>query len=198
LEGTLTREARILYFERPGPANTAEIVAAAVGRGVELGAGYIVIASSTGATAKQAMAVGAQLGYTGRWIVIGSHVGFREAGKSRMEEETRQELEASGATVFFGTHALSSVARSFRLKWSGIDMTETIAEVFRIFSAGMKVCVEITVMAADAGLVPVDEDIVAIAGTGGGSDTALVVKPTNMNRLFDLQIREIIGMPRQR
>jgi uncharacterized protein len=194
----MTREAKILYFERPGPANTAEILNAAVERAVSLGVQHIVIASSTGATARLAMTAGEQKGYAGDWVVVGSHVGFREPGQSRMDEETRLELEERGARVFFGTHALSSVSRSFRLKWSGIDMTETIAEVFRLFSAGMKVCVEISIMAADAGLVPVDKDIVAIAGTGGGSDTALVLQAANMNRLFSLQIREIVGMPRQR
>jgi hypothetical protein len=194
----MTREAKILYFERPGPANTTEILNAAVERAVQLGIRFIVVASSTGASARQAIATGREKGYQGQWIVVGSHIGFREPGQDRMDPAIRNEIETQGAKVFFGTHALSSVSRSFRLKWNGIDMTETIAEVLRLFSAGMKVCVEITIMAADAGLVPVNEDIVAIAGTGGGSDTALVVQPTNMNRLFNLQIREIIGMPRHR
>jgi len=192
----MTREAKTLYFEQVGAVNTAEIVKAAVGRAIELGLGYIVLASSTGATAREALAAGEAAGYRGKWVVVGSHVGSREAGQNRMEEQARRELEAQGASVFFGTHALSSVSRSFRQKWGGIDMLETIADVLRRFCAGVKVCVEIAVMAADAGLVPVDQDIVAIGGTGGGADTAVVLRAANQNRFFNLKIREIIGMPR--
>ncbi|MCL4535323.1 MAG: hypothetical protein M1370_09230 [Bacteroidetes bacterium] len=190
------REAKTLYFDRPGPANTPIIVKAAVERALELDIGYILVASSTGATARQALAAGEAAGYRGQWVVIGSHVGFREPGRNRMDAATRRELEERGVHVFFGTHALSSVSRSFRLKWGGIDMLETIAEVLRLFSPGIKVCIEMSVMAADAGLVPVDQDIVAIAGTGGGADSSLVLRPANQNRFFELKIREIIGKPR--
>ncbi len=60
---------------------------------------------------------------------------------------------------------------------------------------GTKVCVEITLMAADAGLIPADRDVVAIAGSGKGADTALRIKPANAARLFDLRIREVIAKP---
>ena len=58
----------------------------------------------------------------------------------------------------------------------------------------MKVAIEISVMAADAGLVRTDENIV-IAGTGVGADYAIVLKPVNSNDLFDLKVREIICKP---
>jgi hypothetical protein len=60
---------------------------------------------------------------------------------------------------------------------------------------GTKVCVEITLMAADAGSIPVDKDIVAIAGTGSGADTALKIQPANAARFFDLKIKEVIAKP---
>ena len=50
-------------------------------------------------------------------------------------------------------------------------------------------------MAADAGLIPFDKDVVAIAGTGKGADTALRIRTTNAARLFDLKIREVITKP---
>jgi hypothetical protein len=61
---------------------------------------------------------------------------------------------------------------------------------------GTKVCVEVTLMAADAGLIPVDRDIIAIGGTGRGADTALRICPANSAKFFDLKIREIIAKPR--
>ena len=52
-------------------------------------------------------------------------------------------------------------------------------------------------MAADAGLIPVDRDVIAVAGSSGGADTALLIKPANASRFFDLKIREIIAKPRE-
>ncbi len=50
-------------------------------------------------------------------------------------------------------------------------------------------------MAADAGVIPI-ADIVAVGGTGSGSDTAVVIRPAHMNNFFDARIREIIVIPR--
>jgi hypothetical protein len=76
---------------------------------------------------------------------------------------------------------------------------EIIAETLKRFGTeGVKVAVEVAVMAADAGLVPTDREIIAVGGTGGGADTALVMKAAHMNNFFDLEVREIIAKPRQR
>ena len=60
----------------------------------------------------------------------------------------------------------------------------------------MKVACEITLMAADAGLVRTDEDAIAMAGTGKGLDTALVLRPVNSQDFFNLKVREILCKPR--
>ncbi|MEM2970188.1 MAG: hypothetical protein QXR63_04550 [Candidatus Bathyarchaeia archaeon] len=60
----------------------------------------------------------------------------------------------------------------------------------------MKVAVEIVLMAADAGLIPVDKEVIAIAGTGTGADTAIVVQPAYSRKFLDLKIKEIIAKPR--
>ena len=76
---------------------------------------------------------------------------------------------------------------------------EIIADTLRIFGHGMKVACEITMMAADGGLVRTDEDVIAIAGTGGegrGADTAIVLKPVNSHDFFDLKVKEILCKPR--
>ena len=51
-------------------------------------------------------------------------------------------------------------------------------------------------MVADAGLIPIDRDIIAIAGSSSGADTALLIKPANASRFFDLKIKEIIAKPK--
>ena len=71
-----------------------------------------------------------------------------------------------------------------------------IANTLRMIGQGMKVAIEISIMAADAGLVHGDEDIIAIGGSGGGADCAVVLKPVNSNDLFDLRVKEILCKPR--
>jgi len=51
-------------------------------------------------------------------------------------------------------------------------------------------------MAADAGLVRVDEEIVSIGGTGRGADTAVVLQPSYVHRFFNIKVKEIICKPR--
>lgn len=70
-----------------------------------------------------------------------------------------------------------------------------IAQTLRFFGQGMKVIVEIASMAADAGVIPADKDVLVIAGSGRGSDTAVILRPANSHRIFDLVIREIIAKP---
>jgi hypothetical protein len=52
-------------------------------------------------------------------------------------------------------------------------------------------------MAADAALVRTDEDIIAIAGTRSGADTAIVLRPVNSQDFFDLKLKEILCKPRE-
>ena len=192
----MTQELTTLYFDSPGAKNTEEILRVAVQRAIVLGAGHVVVASTTGRTGRRALELARELGFAGQIVIVGEHAGFKDANVQQMPIEARRELEAAGARVVIGTHALSSAARSFRLRWGGIDMLETIAETLRRFGAGVKVCVECSLMAADAGEIPVDQDVVAVAGSGGGADSAVVLRPANQNRFFDLKVREIIGMPR--
>ncbi len=37
--------------------------------------------------------------------------------------------------------------------------------------------------------------VIAIAGSKGGADTAIVLKPVNLHRFFDLKVKEILCKP---
>jgi hypothetical protein len=50
-------------------------------------------------------------------------------------------------------------------------------------------------MAADAGLIRTDADVIAVGGTGTGADTAAVIRPANVARFFDLKVRGILCKP---
>ncbi len=184
------------YFEKPGSKNTDSVIDAVKKRVGELGTQHIVVASTKGRTALKFAE--AFQGTDKILICVGEHSGFTTGDEQLMPDEIRQTLEGKGMTVLICSHALSGVGRSISSKLGGITGTEIIAHTLRLFGTeGVKVAVEVSVMAADAGLVPTDREIVAVGGSSGGADTAIILKTAHMNNFFDLEIREIIAKPRQ-
>ena len=82
-----------------------------------------------------------------------------------------------------------------RRKFDTVGPAAIVAQTLRMFAQGMKVVVECAYMAADAGLIHMDRDIVSIAGSGRGADTAVVLKPSHLHTMFDLYVKEIIAKP---
>lgn len=185
-------ERKVTYFDEAGKHNTDALLRIVKEYVEKEGIRDIVVASTTGETGAKASKTFKEYN-----IVIVTHCfGFREPGKIELEDEYRREILANGAKICTGVHALSSVERAIRKDFGTIQPLELIANTLRLMGEGMKVCVEITLMAADAGLIPVDKDVIAIAGTGRGADTALRIQPANAGRFFNLKIKEVIAKPR--
>jgi hypothetical protein len=91
---------------------------------------------------------------------------------------------------------LRSLGTAIRDMAGGYSEQELIANTLRMFSQGVKVCVEIVAMAADSGLIPFD-DVVAIAGTGRGADTACLIRANSSNRFFKIKIKEFFAKPKE-
>jgi len=184
-------EAKIVYFAKPGKENTDEVLRLAKSRAAELGIKSILVASTTGDTALKAMGV-----FKGARIVAVSHfTGMREPNTQEFTEENRQKVLSAGGAVLTATHLFSGLGRAMRKKFKMYLFEEVAANTLRLFGQGMKVVCEITLMAADAGLVRTDEDIIVIGGTGRGADTAVVLRPVNSEDFFDLKVREILCKP---
>ena len=185
-------ERKTVYFEAPGEQNTDSVLKLVKNYAQAEGIRDIVVASTTGETGVKASKI-----FRGFNVVaVSHHVGFREPGVWELKEENRGKILENGAKILTATHALSGVERAVRKKFGTTMPLEIMAHTLRLFGEGTKVCVEITIMAADAGLIPVDREVIAIGGTGRGADTALVIKPATASRFFNLQIREIIAKPR--
>jgi hypothetical protein len=181
-----------VYFEKSGRENTDEALRLARERAEKLGIRNIVVASSTGFVGVKASEV-----FKGYNLVIVTHVtGFNEPNVQRLPPETRALLEKNGVNVITAAHAFGGLGRAVNRKFKAIQVDEIIANVLRLFGQGVKVACEVTCMATDAGLIRTDEDAIGIGGSGGGSDSAIVVSPTNTHTFFDLKIREIICKPR--
>lgn len=182
------------YFEQPGPHNTEATLQAALRRAEALGIRQVVVASSHGATARRARAL---FGPAGVHVIAVAICHSYEAEGWTMEPEVRRELEASGVIVLTGIHALGDdVNSAFSEKYGGRAPNEIVRDTLYRFSQGVKVAIEITLMTADAGLLDMNQEVIAIAGTDRGADTALVLRPAYPRQFHNLQVREIIAKPR--
>ncbi|MEM2947466.1 MAG: pyruvate kinase alpha/beta domain-containing protein [Candidatus Bathyarchaeia archaeon] len=184
-------ERKVVYFKGAGKVNTDTLLDIVKEYAEKEGIRDIVVASTTGETGAKASKIFRSYNV----VVVTHHVGFQKPGESELKEEFKKEILNNGGKIFAGTHALSSVERAIRKNFGTLQPLELIANVLRLMGEGTKVCVEIVLMAADAGLIPVDRDVIAMAGTGSGADTALRIQPANSASFFDLKIKEVIAKP---
>ena len=105
-------------------------------------------------------------------------------------------LPFTGIRVLAATHVLSGAERGISRKHGGVGPVELMADTLRMLGQGVKVCVEIAVMALDAGLIPHGEEIMAVAGSGRGADTAVIMHPAHANNILDTKINEIVCKPK--
>jgi hypothetical protein len=184
-----TMESSTLYFEHPGKGNTEATLQIARERADALGIRQVVVASTHGYTARRARET---FGPEVEIIAVSICAGFEDKGWTITAEE-RAELERLGITVLTGLHALGDDV-SEALGFSAPN--RIVRDTLYRFCQGMKVAVEVAIMAADAGLLNMAEEVVAIAGSGGGADTAIVARPAYARKFKELEIREILAKPR--
>ncbi|MBI3946214.1 MAG: hypothetical protein HY321_09870 [Armatimonadetes bacterium] len=189
-------ERKLILFEKPGPECTGQALRAAAERARELGIRDVVVASSTGQTALRA--ADAFAGQSPNLVAVTLMAGVWKQYGGPDPEKVRQ-AEAKGVRFLTATHALmGNVENALMTKFGGIWPGNVIAYTLYLFGQGMKVAVEVAVMAADAGLISSERECIALAGSDSGADAAIVLKPACSNHLFDLQVREVICMPREK
>ncbi|MCX6642270.1 MAG: hypothetical protein NTV15_02640 [Candidatus Bathyarchaeota archaeon] len=181
-----------IYFEKPGTVNTRRAIDLAKKRADELGIRDIIIASYSGESGVAATEI--FKGYN--VVVIGGMVGFTDPNQDRMNPEFKKQIESNGGKIIRACHSFGGLGRAVNKKFNTIQIDEVIAHVLRLLGAGVKVACEVACMAADAGLIRTDKEVVAIGGNGSGADTAIIILPSNTHRFFDTRIREIICKPR--
>lgn len=181
-----------VYFREKGRVNTDETLRLAKERADALGIRNVVVASYTGETGVKASEVFKDFNL----VVVAGVVGFREPDINRLLQENRAIIEKNGGKIIHAAHAFGTLGRAVHRKFGAIQVDEIMAHVLRLFSQGVKVGCEIACMAVDAGLIRTDEEAVAVGGSGGGADTAIVIQPSNTHTFFDMRIKEIICKPR--
>ncbi|MGY5874735.1 MAG: pyruvate kinase alpha/beta domain-containing protein [Candidatus Thorarchaeota archaeon] len=152
---------------------------------------HIVVATTGGETGSAAVKA-----FSDKKIIVVTHMtGYKEPNQNEITEENREAILSSGAQLLTTTHAFAGVSRGIRQSLGTWTATELVAIAFKTFGQGTKVCAEIALMAADAGLVPVDQDVICIGGTGRGADTAWIVRPANTNYYPQLRMKACICKP---
>ena len=183
-------EKTILYFEKPGKANTDETLKIARARAEQLGIRQVVVASSHGYTARRVEDIFS--GLKVEIVAVSISASYTDVGWNLHDEE-RAELLRMGIKVLTSVHTLGDdVNDAFGVKTPNHIVRETLYT----FCQGMKVAVEVALMAADAGLLDMTQEVIAIAGTDSGADTALVLQPAYSRQFTKLRIREILAKPR--
>lgn len=190
--------AEVVYFDKPGKHNTdtvIEVVRKTLGRtGIET----VVIASNSGETAMKGIEGWSDL--CKDIVVVTSHAGFSGEDTLDMDVAAEETIRSTGAKLVRASHILSGLERSFTKRFHGISRAEVVSETLRaLFGQGMKVCVEISVMAADSGAVRCEgNEVIVVGGTGEGADTACIVRPAHANDFFKFEVKEILAMPRNK
>lgn len=182
-----------MYFAKAGEHNTEEALRIAAEEAEKRGISHIVVASTWGDTG---LAAAELLQGKGISLCVVSHnTGFSKEGVQEFDQAKRSQIEKLGGKVYTGTMVLRNLGTAIRTAQS-YSQQDLVANTLRMLGQGMKVCVEIVAMAADAGLIPC-EDVIAVAGTGRGADTVAVIGANSSNNFFQIKVREILAKPRE-
>lgn len=180
-----------MYFVNEGKENTEKVAAIVADYVKKNDIKHVVVASVSGYTADVFMKAMPDVKIT----VVTHVVGSIKKGTDMMGGEKRAELTAKGAQIVTAGHALSGVERSISAQFGGAYPVEIMAHTLRMFGAGVKVGVECATMALDNGAIPYEEDVVAVGGSRGGADTAILIRPGYSSAIFETRIKEIICKP---
>ena len=194
-------------FDRPGPANTDAVIDVVK----EAAASYdcIIVASITGdsavkvaerikgkkvvcVTCPQDMCWEVDRMATGPFADVPELKEIRdrwaEQGLMRVEmnvtAENRARLERLEVPIVRGTIPFFGPSFSIRLHLGQVTSLDMIAKTLELISTGTLVCLECVLMCVDAGIVSGGQNVVALAGTERGLDTAWVIRSSASANLF--------------
>jgi len=199
-------EKRILYFNKPGPHNTGNIMRAVKERAKEDDVKHVVVASISGQTA---LRVAEELKELGILVVCVS--GFPGWGTQHgveypfIKKETRERLEKLNVSIVDRMPStLSGDTLDYGLaRYGYMPVSWVVAETLEAVGGyGLKTAVEVALMATDSGTVPPAANVISIAGSDKGADTAIVARTAYSSCMFSrdsaqrFQVLEIIAMPR--
>jgi hypothetical protein len=193
----------VFYFDVCGQVNTEKTLELAIERACELNIKKLIVASETGLSAIKASDMLRNSGVC--LIAVTSAAGTKIEntiiGDLRIgipDKKVWDQLERNGTKIVRATDPLFNIGAA--MEQNRIPTLATLIRLcLKMVSSGTAVCVSAALMATDNGLLKEGEEVVAVAGSWIGLDTALVVQATNSVNLLKagaMQIKEIICKPR--
>jgi len=198
---------KIVYFKNPGPHNTDSVIAATKERVREGDIKHVIVASISGQTALKvaeelkslSVSVVCVSGFPG-WVTI------HDIEYPFVRGKVREALEKLKVVIVDRMPSSLSDTLDYGLARYGYTPASwTIAETLvSVGGYGLKTAVEAILMATDCGAVPPYKDVISMAGSDKGADTAIVARSTYSTHMFSgtaterFQMLEILAMPREK
>lgn len=180
-----------MIFEKSGPQNTDSAINIAIREAEKRGIKNILAASTYGDTAEK---IAEKIkGKNLNLIIVTHNTGFKNKGEQQFDVKIKEKIEKAGVKILTGTMALRGLGRAVK-EICGYSQEDLVGNALRMFCQGAKVCAEMAAMAVDAGIIP-PCDVIAVAGTGRGADTVILMKAESSNKFFDIKFKEILAKP---
>ncbi len=171
---------KIFYFDGPGSENTESVIQIVSEKIDETGIKTVVVASSSGKTALQ---FARALKGKAKLVAV---------SWKKIPPENISELKKFGVDICNFENYLP------------LHEKEMARMAYYALGQGIKVCVEVVLIAVDKDIIASGQEVIAVGGTGSGSDSAGIIKATSTADLFGpdidkrLEIREILAMPKKK
>jgi len=160
----------MVYFQVPGRENIEKTLELVKNKAEKLRIKNVVVASTRGFTAEKAFEAFKETDV--KLTIVG-------IGRESFPSDLRGKLEEEGHNVCFS-------------KETSYEYPDLVKSAYRRFCEGVKVAVEIAMIAAQKGFVSTEEDVISM----GKWDTALIIKPSTSDNFSELRIRELVCKPR--
>ncbi len=193
---------RVYYYSFKGEVNTDHVIDVAARRAIEMGVSALIVASETGRSALKVAKLLKDLN-AGLKLVVVTHPPDETWGpegkipiglKHPHNVKALKCLESLGAIIVQSTRPLAPPSRS--LGWDQPLPEAIIDRVLAVFGQGVKIAIEASLMATDAGAVNRGDTVVSLGGTFKGLDAAIVAKTTYSYHFFkEYEVLEIIAKP---
>ncbi len=174
--------ARIFYCEKPGAGNTDDVLKMVNERLKQGDIRHVVVATNTGATALRT----AELIDVDNVSVCGIHHQSTQWGRHAKPDAEILRKAGERGVAFTPDHPPVTYFR---------QIEGESADTLRKFGQGVKVAVEVVIMATQTHLVSPGEVVIGVGGTGRGADSAIVCVATTPDKMSQLFIKEVLAKP---
>jgi hypothetical protein len=182
-------------FDQKGTENTVPTLELAKSNAEELNIKDIVIASTWGNTISEAIKIFDPAEYNLTCVI--HNYGFNDQEDQEFPEDLRTELIQKGVKFVIGSLPFSGISSSLLKIYSHLDSIALFARLLRsTIGDGVKVAMEIVMMAVDAGAIKQKQEVLAIAGSSTGADTCCLIRSASSRFFQDLRVEAILAKPK--